>query len=183
MDDSVTIHFIEDFRALEAAGTVAGIWSQASGVRDDDAAAFVSGTFPKHVRWPGFRLYVASIDGHPVGFVYGYHSQPGQWWYDEVAPALTAADREEWLNGACELAEIAVLPRFQNRGIGSRLIEAFLGTSDKPVLLAVEATEPRIRHLYAAHGFQDLLTDFHYSGWPDDHIVIMGRSVKEETAS
>lgn len=177
MSVSVSIVHIEPFRALAVAGAVAGIWSAASNVTDDDAIAFVQGTFPKHVLWPGFRLFLAAIDDQPVGFVYGYRSLPGQWWHDEVSDGFAAAGLEHWLNDALELAEIAVLPQFQGKGIGSHLIDAFLHDVQRPVLLALEATEPRTHQLYLAHGFEDLLTDFRYSGYPDDSIIVMGRRI------
>ncbi|MCA9834508.1 MAG: GNAT family N-acetyltransferase [Thermomicrobiales bacterium] len=175
MSVPVSIVQIEPFRALAVAGAVAGIWSAATQVTNEDAIAFVQGTFPKHVLWPGFRLFLAAIDDNPVGFIYGYRSQAGQWWHDEVAPDLVAAGLEEWLKDALELAEIAVLPQFQGKGIGSHLINVFLNDVQEPILLSVEATEPRTHALYLAHGFTDLLTDFRYTDYPDDSIIVMGR--------
>lgn len=177
MDDSVTIHHIETFRAGNAAGAIAGIWRDATGVRDEDAQSFASGTYPKHVGWPGFRLYIAAIDANPLGFIYGYHSLPGQWWHDQVRESLVQAGHESWLTDAVELAEVAVLPQFQGRGIGTRLVDAFLADVARPVLLAVEAADDKTHTLYAAHGFRDLITDFRYAGF-DDRIVIMGRPAK-----
>lgn len=174
MEDSVVIHRIETFRAADAAGAIAGIWRDATGVSDEHAQAFASGTYPKHVGWREFRLFMAAIDANPLGFIYGYRTLPGQWWHDQVRPALIEAGHESWLEDSLELAEIAVLPPFQGRGIGTRLIDAFLDGVDKPVLLALEAEDERTHALYAAHGFQDLLTDFRYDGF-DDRIIVMGR--------
>lgn len=174
MQDAVTIHEIETFRAASAAGAISGIWRDATGVSMKDAQAFASGSYPKHVGWPGFRLFMAAIDGNPVGFVYGYRTLPGQWWHDQVRASLIEAGHEHWLKNALELAEIAVLPPFQGRGIGTRLIDAFLHEVAQPVLLALEATEERTHTLYAAHGFQDLLTDFRYPGFVE-RIIVMGR--------
>lgn len=175
MADGVTIHQIEGFRALDAAGAIAGIWRDATGASQEEAIAFAQGTFPKHVRWPEFRLLMAAIDGLPVGFIYGYRSDPGQWWHDCVRPALQHAGNGDWAVGSLELAEVAVLPQFQGRGIGTRMIDAFLDGVERNVLLAVEAHDDRAHVLYAAHGFRDLLTDFTYPGFDDDRIVVMGR--------
>lgn len=174
MSDSVTIHRIETFRAPDAAGAVAGIWRDATGVDQETAQQFASGTFPKHCGWRGFRLFMAAIDANPLGFVYGYQSMPGQWWHDEVRESLIQTGHEHWLENALELAEIAVLPPFQGRGIGTRLMEAFLAHVAQPVLLALEAADEHTHAFYAAHGFRDLLTDFRYSGF-DDRIIVMGR--------
>lgn len=180
MEDAVTIHEIETFRASSAAGAIAGIWRDATGVSMEQAQEFANGTYPKHVGWPGFRLLMAAIDGNPVGFIYGYRTLPGQWWHDQVCWALVGAGHEEWLDSALELAEVAVLPPFQGRGIGTRLIDAFLNGVAQPVLLALEAEDAQTHTLYAAHGFQDLLTDFRYPGF-DDRIIVMGRPSQGDT--
>lgn len=178
--DSLAIHEIEPFRAISAAGAVAGIWQQATGAEDAAAHEFANGTFPKHVGWPGFRMFVAAIDTMPVGFIYGYRTLPGQWWHDQVREAMIEAGHEAWLNNALELAEVAVLPQFQGRGIGTQLIDSFLEGVARPVLLAVEAAQQHAHVLYAAHGFHDLLPDFRYPGW-DDHIIVMGREQQGES--
>lgn len=174
MTDAVAIHDIEPFRALSAAGAVAGIWQEATGAEPMAARELANGTFPKHVSWPGFRMFVAAIDGNAVGFIYGYRSLPGQWWHDQVRGPLIEAGHADWLTSALELAEVAVLPAFQGQGIGTRLIDAFLAGVGQPVLLAVEAVEEKAHVLYAAHGFRDLLTDVRYPGF-EDRIIVMGR--------
>lgn len=174
MSVTVDLHLIEPAHAMELAGRVAGIWCDATGVDLAEAQAFATGTFPKHIGWPGFRMFAAAIDGNMLGFVYGYLSLPGQWWHDQVRSALIAAGHDAYLDNAMELAEIAVLPQFQGRGIGNRLMEGFLDRVAQPVLLAVEASDATAHRLYAGHGFFDLLSDFRYPGW-DDRIIIMGR--------
>lgn len=182
MPESVQIHRIEPFRALAAAGAVARIWREATPGADDEAAiSLASGTFPKHVGWPGFRLYIAAIDDVPIGFIYGYRTAPGQWWHDQIAEAMSAAGYASWLSSAVELAEVAVLPAFQGRGVGTRLMEAFLHDTASAVLLATEAHDVRAKHLYEGHGFRPLISDFTYIGFPDDHIVIMGRAARENS--
>lgn len=179
MTEAVSIHEIEPFRALSAAGAVAAIWREATNAEDASAREFANGTFPKHVGWPGFRMFVAAIDGNPMGFIYGYRTLPGQWWHDQVRDELICAGHEAWIGNALELAEVAVLPAFQGRGIGTQLIDAFLAGVTQPVLLAVEAVHQHAHVLYAAHGFQDLLPDFRYPGY-DDHIIVMGRAPEGE---
>lgn len=179
MQDPVTIYQIEPFRAADAAGAVAGIWQQANAVSDEDAQSFAGGTFPKHITWPHFRLFVAAIEGKPVGFIYGYFSQPGQWWHDQVRQTLIDSGESNWVDKSQELAEIAVLPAFQQRGIGTALIEAFLQDVEQPVLLALQASNVHVQSFYARHGFIDLLPNFRYEGF-DDHIIVMGRPTDGE---
>lgn len=181
MRDTVDLHLIEPAHAMDLAGRVAGIWCDATGVDLAEAQAFATGTFPKHIGWPGFRMFAAAIDGHMLGFAYGYTSLSGQWWHDQVRAAVVAAGHETFLIDAMELAETAVLPQFQGRGIGHRLMEGFLDRVAQPVLLGVEAADDRAVGLYTAHGFIELLSDFQYPGW-DDRIIIMGRPAPGETA-
>lgn len=181
MQPAITIHHIEPFRALDVAGIVAGIWCQANDLTEEDARLFLAGTFPKHVWWPQFSLYLAMIEGNPVGFIYGYRSEPGQWWHDQVASVLRSSDLGWWLENSVELAEVAVLPQFQHRGIGSMLIEAYLANHGNPVLLAMEAADESTHRLYRAHGFIDLITNYRYPDWPDDPMIIMGREIPEDT--
>ena len=46
-----------------------------------------------HAANPGFRALAVIDDGsgEPVGFGYGFHGVPGQWWHDTVSRALAAS--------------------------------------------------------------------------------------------
>lgn len=173
----VEILHIEPFRVRDIAGALGGIYARAFGYSNDDARAFVNGALMKHVTWPGFTLFVAAVEGYAAGFIYGYHTRPGQWWYDTIRPVMEEAGLVSWQEGAFELAELAVDPAVQRRGIGSALIEAFLAeTADEPaVLLSAEMSDVGgAPALYRRYGFTDLVTDFRYPGF-DDRIVLMGR--------
>src|SRR5580658_8610808 len=57
-----------------------------------------------HAANQGFRALTVIDDGsgEPVGFGYGFHGAPGQWWHDTVDRALTASRGERsaaaWLD-------------------------------------------------------------------------------------
>jgi ribosomal protein S18 acetylase RimI-like enzyme len=177
MMPEIAVHHIEAFRARDIAGVIARIYRDAYGhANDDDARAFVNGAFAKHTTWPGFLLLIAMLGEIPVGFVYGYQSRPGQWWHDTIRPTMTEAGHAEWQENAFELAEIAVDPAVQGRGIGSTLIEAFLAEvpAGKVLLSADMREEDRAKDLYRRLGFIDLVPGFRYPGF-DDHAIIMGR--------
>ena len=88
---------------------------------------------------------------------------------------MTAAGHAEWQKNAFELAELAVDPAVQGRGIGSALITAFLadGATEKVLLSTDMDEEGRARDLYRRFGFIDLVRDFRYPGF-DDRAIIMG---------
>ena len=90
---------------------------------------------------------------------------------------MTEAGHADWQNGAFELAEIAIDPAVQGRGIGTALIEAFLAeVPDRTILLSASADPAdRAKDLYRRFGFVDLLPDFRYPGGEDDPAIIMGR--------
>ena len=131
----------------------------------------------RHLSHPGLRAAIAQPDDDErlVGFAYGYHGEPGQWWHDAVADELTRTQRKEWLSSAFEVAELHVLPDWQGKGIGKQLLH--LVCRDVPcatvVLSAIDAETPA-RNLYRSLGFQDLLLGFAFAGSAERYAV-MGR--------
>src|SRR5436190_7164139 len=58
-------------------------------------------TLRRHAAYPGFLAFGAfNLRGRLVGFTYGYTSQPGLWWREQVAALLTPAERHEWFSDA-----------------------------------------------------------------------------------
>lgn len=181
-DLDVQIHHIEPFRARDVAGAVARIYRDAYGIAENDVLRrFVNGAFAKHATWPDFLLLIATIEGVPAGFIYGYTSRPGQWWYDTIHAAMTKAGHADWQDEAFELAEIAIDPAVQGRGIGTALIEAFLAEIPSRAILLSASADPadRAKDLYRRFGFVDLLPDFRYPGGEDDPAIIMGRPASQ----
>lgn len=177
----IEIHHIETFRARDVAGSVGRIYRNAHGITDEDAVRFLNSAFAKHAMWPGFHLLVATFDDIPAGFIYGYDSRPGQWWYDTIRPAMVAGGQAAWQEDAFELAEVAVEPAVQGRGIGTALIEQFLADQAVRTVLLSTMADPadRAKDLYRRFGFVDLLPDFLYPGGEDEPAIIMGRKALE----
>jgi ribosomal protein S18 acetylase RimI-like enzyme len=138
-----------------------------------------------HAAYPGFRALVVAEDDEfgenraPVGFGYGFHGTPGQWWHDTVARALAATRGPQaaaaWLDNTFEVAELHVAPGYQGSGIGSGLL--FRLTSGRPERTAVLSTrdaETRARRLYRGVGFTDLLTSFSFYPGGEPPYAVMG---------
>jgi ribosomal protein S18 acetylase RimI-like enzyme len=136
-------------------------------LRGEPEARAFSDVFFRQRSQAGFRCIVArdGIQGTVVGFVYGFTCLPGQWWHDQVAQRMSAAQRERWLGSAFELTELAVLPSHQGLGIGGQLHDRVLnGLSQRTAVLSTMQTETNAMALYRKRGWQLLLPDFLFSG-------------------
>src|SRR5260370_22300856 len=122
----------------------------------------------RHAGYPDFKALQARStggghdDGAVVGFSYGFHGQPGQWWYDAVSAALVRtigpAATAGWLADCLEVAEVHVRKDKQRCGIGTRMLTALTGgRPERTALLSTPDLESTGRQLYRRMGFYDLL--------------------------
>ena len=129
---------------------------------------------------PGFRALLATEDGSDtvVGFTYGFHGAPGQWWHDTVARALVAthgAAAAAWLDNSFEVAELHVAPEHQGHGLGAGLLQRLTsGRLERTALLSTRDADTAARRLYRGVGFTDLLTDFIFFPSSDPPYAVMG---------
>jgi ribosomal protein S18 acetylase RimI-like enzyme len=143
----------------------------------------------RHAANPGFRALAVFTQGRPgdtatpqvlAGFIYGFHGRSGQWWHDTVAAALASLDppmATAWLADSFEVAELHVLPAYQGRGIGRRLLlELSDGRPERTVVLSTHDAESPARKLYRSVGFADLLAGFYFSGG-DSPYAVMGATL------
>ena len=108
-----------------------------------------------------------------VGFGYGYHGRPGEWWHDVVAEALGRDRARRWMADAFELAELHVDPSRHSEGIGRRLLDTVLAAaSGATVVLSTHDRESPARALYRSTGFVDLLCDFRFPGSQEIYAVL-----------
>jgi ribosomal protein S18 acetylase RimI-like enzyme len=128
------------------------LWTFAGGLgyrRGDSRVTALAGAMRRHVLHGGFRAFGALTGrGRLVGFSYGYTSQPGLWWREQIAQPLSAEQREYWLADAFELAELHVHPSVQGQRFGSRLHDALIqGAPHRTALLSVMHRSERARQL------------------------------------
>lgn len=121
----------------------------------------------RHATYPDFACAAASDGGQLLGFCYGTAGERGQWWHDRVVPAASQRAREEWFDDYFGVAELAVRPDAQGRGLGRELVRALLAAPavrrHSRVLLMTDMDNAVALALYASLGFEDVLTDFRFS--------------------
>jgi ribosomal protein S18 acetylase RimI-like enzyme len=157
-----------------ALDTVLGIYTAAMRPPSDQLSGRVA-IMQNHATYPDFVCVFAEAP-EIVGFAYGFHGAPGQWWHDVVRRALEdrAGPRvsEAWFDNALELAEIHVHPDYQGKGIGRRLIHTIChGRAESTAVLSTHDAPTAARHLYRNIGFTDLMTDFVFPGGYETYVI------------
>jgi ribosomal protein S18 acetylase RimI-like enzyme len=130
---------------------------------------------PPDSRQPGSRAHAPGQ--RLVGFAYGFHGEPGQWWHDLVRYALTATHgspvAEAWTADSFEIAEVHVHPEYQAHGIGhAMMLRLAAGRPESTSLLSTPDADTRARRLYHRLGFTDLLTGFCFTGTAPPYAVM-----------
>lgn len=138
----------------------------------------------RHAGYPQFKAVQAHAVGHGLhgeatvtGFSYGFHGQPGQWWYEAVSAALSRAIgpalSADWLADCMEIAEVHVRKDQQRQGIGTRMLTALTcGRPERTALLSTPDRESTARRLYRRMGFADLLTGYSFPGGSPPYAVM-----------
>lgn len=143
----------------------------------------------EHASRAGWRC-VAMLDAEDamVGVAYGYLGAPRQWWHEQVhkglSTALTPPLVSQWLDDYFELTELHVLPGWQGRGLGERLLRGLLYDPQPAarVLLSTPEGPSRAWRLYLRLGFRELLRDYRFAGDPR-RFAVLGRSLPLEEPS
>jgi GNAT superfamily N-acetyltransferase len=143
-----------------------------------------------HAANPGFRALTVTDEesGAPVGFGYGFHGAPGQWWHDTVRHALSgyggAAVACDWMNDSFEVAELHVAPTHQGQGIGADILLGLAsGRPERTALLSTRDADSPARRLYRGTGFVDLLTGFNFFPSGEPPYAVMGAELPLRTRS
>ena len=143
--------------------------------RSSRVAGFAD-TLKRHAGYPGFSAFGAFDQrGRLVGFTYGYTSQPGLWWRDQVSAGLSPEQRDDWFADAFELAELHVHPSAQGHHLGSQLHDRLMeAQSHRTALLSVMHRSQRARWLYASRGWQPIVDDLRFSTEPATPFSLFG---------
>lgn len=133
------------------------------------------GLFIRHTLEPGWAAVAAGTP--PVGFAYGFHCAPGQWWYDTLRAGLRGRRGRRaaraWLRDVFCVAELHVRPEAQRQGLGRALLTALL--DDRPerhTVLSTPDDAAGARAFYARLGFTELADRFVFPGTPRTYTVL-----------
>lgn len=132
-------------------------------------------TLERHSGRDGFRCVAAMVpDGSGLaGFGYGYTSQAGQWWHDQVVQQLDPETVQTWFADAFEIVELAVRPAVQGRGVGQRLHDALLGpVTQRTAVLSTLDADTRGSRLYFKRGWRVIRSGFHFSGVREPYLIM-----------
>jgi ribosomal protein S18 acetylase RimI-like enzyme len=156
--------------------------------RLDEALAVYEAAFQRHApeRRTAFERHAAKAGycgaagfgagGAMVAIAYGYLAHAGDWWSDTVRPHLADAGRLAAMVDAFAIAEVAVMPAYQGRGMGGRVLDELLRRVEAPrVLLGVYTDNAVARHVYEKRGFVVLTAPFRFFA-ADRPYVVMGAS-------
>ena len=138
----------------------------------------------RHAGYPGFRALQILAGGQGeggcrrmLGFSYGFHGEPGQWWYDAVSAVLARTLGVElasqWLADSLEIAEVHVRTDEQRGGLGTRMLNALTaGRPERTAMLSTPDRDTTARRLYRRMGFADLVTGYSFPGGSPPYAVM-----------
>jgi ribosomal protein S18 acetylase RimI-like enzyme len=129
----------------------------------------------RHASRDGFRFVAALMAGGSgiSGFGYGYVSQAGQWWHDQVVEQLDEGTIAEWFADAFEIVELAVRPDMQGYGIGGRLHDLLLRLApQRTAVLSTLDADTRGFRLYHSRGWRVIRDGFHFRGVHEPYLIM-----------
>lgn len=158
----------------EALDSVLAIYTAAMRPPPDQLSGRVA-IMRNHATYPDFVCIFAESP-EIVGFAYGFHGVPGQWWHDVVRRALQdragPCTADQWFGDALEIAEIHVHPDYQGKGVGRRMIHSICQSrTERTAVLSTHDAPTAARHLYRSVGFGDLMTEFVFPGGYEKYVI------------
>jgi ribosomal protein S18 acetylase RimI-like enzyme len=127
--------------------------------------------FGMYPQMPHFHGVMAIADGFCVGFAFGTQSLMGQWWHDCVGYEVGYTHPS--LQQAWVLTEIAVLGKYQHRGVGLALHNRILSIQPfANVLLSTMVSNLNARRFYERLGWHYLHRGFAFSQGEEPYAIM-----------
>ena len=156
---------------------IAAAFAQAPYNEDRSGDSPALARFAAQTRKPGFLMITAEADGDVVGLAFGYMLPATTgWWRDVLEPVDAETSRE---NGqrTFGLFELAVAPRWQRRGIATRLHELLLalleGRPEERIVLNCRPDATAAQAAYASWGYRRVTSTVPWAGAPVYDVLVL----------
>lgn len=148
---------------LARAADLAAIHQAAFAETGDRAARYRDQDIPEMAGYAGLACVIAETDDQVVGFAIGHDTAARQQWLRNVMTAVRGSPVRRWLPEAWYLADIAVLPEQQGRGIGQRVHAALMDlTADRQRILVTYNGDHPAKRFYRRLGWIEVVPDLEY---------------------
>lgn len=108
---------------------------------------------------PGWKCVLASQNGQPVGYAFGYPLAPDSGWWSGLLTTVPADDLRETGHRTFALSEIMVRAPWRGSTIARSIHDELIRPRpEERVTLLVEQSHPRVRHRYEQWGYRWLAT-------------------------
>jgi GNAT superfamily N-acetyltransferase len=142
----------------------------------EEQADLFAQEFRSELGAPGFACCVAHDQERVVGFAYGYTAvvgDPPSGWERRLVAAIGPQGAEHWIRGQFAVAWFAVHPDAQGGGIGARLYDLLLQTTDCPrAWLVTHDLDTPARRFYQHRGWRELGRG--PLGWRGEERLVLG---------
>ncbi|MQA05483.1 MAG: GNAT family N-acetyltransferase [Streptosporangiales bacterium] len=152
-------------------GELARVYGAANDPNDDRTRRAM--LFAQHANEPQWQAIIA---GSPVvGFAYGFHCVPGQWWretvYEQLRARLGRRRAKRWLADTCCLAELHVHPAWQRGGIGQALLTELSEWRTERTMVLSTPDRGSAHGFYRRLGFVELAGSVQFPGNASPYTV------------
>ncbi len=169
MDDLVIAPMSRE-RMRRHAPQLAALHQAAFGETLQRAARYQNQDIPEMSRCAGFQAVSAHLEGRLVGFVVGHDANAIPRWFESAMRAAQGTPVAAWLPGAWYLADIAVHPDVQGRGIGTRLHDAIMPLmADRRCMLITFHGDHPAKRFYLRLGWREVIPDLRWA--PDKPLT------------
>lgn len=122
----------------------------------EQGVGWLTQAWPRRTSTSGFRLVIASLNGAPVGAIYG-HQIGESWW--ESAVGIPAGLTKEWPGRTVAFIDMMVHPDWQRHGVARRMHALQLADrAEERATLLVNPANTKARAAYVKWGYEQVGT-------------------------
>ncbi|MGX7112605.1 GNAT family N-acetyltransferase [Gemella cuniculi] len=110
------------------------------------------------------HVWIVKLDNKIIGFANGQDFMETNWWATQLKKDFTKEMKEKFYNKAFELEEFALLPDYQSKGYGSKLMQNIIDDlNERDILLGTKKeNNDKAINFFEKFNFEYLLNPFYY---------------------